>query len=146
MMSNFTPQSGIGQMANPVRIVLRAIAVVVNEMSPRKGAAALLDYCSIQIYAPVVIVVNVVACTHQKGADIAAEIQDLTTLPNRAFKHLVEVGELRYSGRDKIPRERPTLRKERSRNRQQTALRRQVTSIRPVQTSTVHGTGSGRTP
>ena len=146
MMSNFTPTVRDGQMANPVRIVLWAIAVVVYEMSPRVGAAALLDYSSIQIYAPVVIVVNVVACTRQKGADIAAEIQDLTTLPNRASKQLVEVRELRSSGGDKIPRERPPLRKERSRtgNKQRFVGKRHQFTL--LQTSTVHGTGSGRTP
>ena len=64
---------------------------------PGEVAAPLFDYTLGEIYAPVVIVVNVVACTHQKGADIAAKIQDFTTLPNRTFQQLVEVRELRIS-------------------------------------------------
>ena len=44
--------------------------------------------------------VNVVACTHEEAADIAAKIQDFTTLPNRPFQQLVEVGELCLPSRD----------------------------------------------
>ena len=84
-------------------------------MSPRVSAAPLLDYIQVQIYAPVVIVVNVVTCTYQKRADIASKVQKFTTLPSGAFKPLVEVGELCRPGGDKIPRERPPLHKERSR-------------------------------
>jgi hypothetical protein len=63
-------------------------------MSARVSAPALLDYILIQIQAPVVIVVHVVSSTPQKGADVAAEIQNLFTLPCRMSKHIVEIAEL----------------------------------------------------
>jgi hypothetical protein len=42
-------------------------------------------------------VVNIVSCTGQKTAEIAAKIQDLTSFPNRMVQQLVEIRELGLS-------------------------------------------------
>jgi len=74
-------------------------------MGARVGAAALLYDSRVQVYAPVVVVVNSVVRARQKGADVAAEVQDFAPLPRGPSEQSVEVRELREPGGDEIPRE-----------------------------------------
>src|SRR4030095_1739326 len=102
------------QIANSVWIVLRAVAVVVQEMSARISPLTLLHYVQIQIEAPVVFVIDAIPGAAEKRADITAEVQNFSTLPHWPSKHFVEVTKLRWSGRDKVPRERARFSEERS--------------------------------
>src|SRR5262245_17332259 len=90
------------QVSSAVWVVLRAVAVVMNEMRPREFALPLLDYIPIDVKTPIVTMVDGASCAPQKPSYIAAEIQNLSALPDRVFQNLVEVGELSCAGRDDI--------------------------------------------
>ena len=94
------------QMANTTWIELRTITIVVHEMSPRVSALPFFGGRAIEIDAPIVGMLEVAAGARQKPSDIAAEIQNLATAPNRTVKHFIEVSELAYSSRDRTPAER----------------------------------------
>jgi len=66
-------------------------------MSLGKTALSLFDYLCVQIQAPIVIMLNAVTRTHQKAADVAAEIQDLATLPHRACQYFIKVAKLCFA-------------------------------------------------
>jgi len=91
------------EVTNPIRIELGTIAIVVHEVGPRITAATFFNGLTVQVDAPVVFLVNVVAGARQQPSDVAAEIQDLTASPNRMGQHSIEVSELRHSSRDRTP-------------------------------------------
>ena len=94
-----------GLVTNPVRVVLRAVTIEVNKMSAWISRASLRDHRRVEIDAPVVFMVHVVAGAFQKGADVATEVENLFSLPHRTAKQFVEVRKLRAPRRYKIPRE-----------------------------------------
>src|SRR6185503_1448007 len=102
------------QIANSVWIVLRAVAVVVQEMSARIRPLTLLHYVQVQIEAPVVFVIEAVPGATEERADVAAEVQNSSTLPRWPCEHFIEVTKLRLACRDKVPRKRARFGEERS--------------------------------
>jgi len=82
------------QMACALRIVLGAISIIVNEMSPRVSLAAAFDHLSVQVDAPVIVMVHAVACADEKRANVPAEIEHLAALPRRPAQQLIEISEL----------------------------------------------------
>ena len=101
------------EVANPVRVVLRAVTIEVNEVRARVREATLLDHRAIDVDAPVVFMVHLVARAREKSPDIPAEIKDLAPFPNRMTEHFIEIGELSQTRRDEIPGERATVSEER---------------------------------
>src|ERR1041385_2474071 len=98
-------------MANSVWIVLRAVAVVVHEMSLRIFPPPLLHHIKIEIQAPVVFEIDAIAGAADERADVAAEVQNFAALPFRMAQHMIEVTELRVARRYEVPVERSRARK-----------------------------------
>src|SRR5690242_16196133 len=71
------------EIANAMRVVLRAVAIEVDEMRARVREPSLLDDRAIDVDTPVVFMVHPLAGTLEKRADIAAEVEYLSTLPFR---------------------------------------------------------------
>ena len=82
---------GNREIANAVRVVLRAVAIEVNEMRARVRQPSLLDHRAIDVDAPVIFLVHLVARTREERADIPAEVENFPAFPFRMAKHLVEV-------------------------------------------------------
>jgi hypothetical protein len=94
MMSELQAAIWNGQMACAMRIILRAISIIVNEMSPRVSLAAAFDDLPVQVDAPVIVMVHAVACADEKVANVPAEIEHLAALPRRPAQQLIEISEL----------------------------------------------------
>src|SRR6478736_6573397 len=77
------------QMACAIWIELRAISIIVNEMSPRVSLAAAFDHLSVEVDAPVIVMVHAVACADEKRADVPAEIEHLAALPRQPAQQLI---------------------------------------------------------
>ena len=84
-------------MANTTRVVLRTITIVVQEVGARVSALAYFNRRPIHIDAPIVRRVDAAAGVGQKASDVAAEIQNLATAPNRPAQYFIEVAELAFS-------------------------------------------------
>src|SRR5205085_1253230 len=81
-------------MTNAVRVVLRAVAIEVDEMRARISRPALFDHRGIDVDAPVILLVHASAGALQKRADVAAEIEYGAPLPLRTIEQPVEVTKL----------------------------------------------------
>src|SRR6185369_6553262 len=103
------------EVANSVRVVLRAVAIEVHEMRARISESSLLDDGAINVDAPVVLMVHVVTGAREESANIPAKIENFASFPKRMVQHFVEVRKLRQSRRDKVPGERTTVSEERLR-------------------------------
>src|SRR6476659_300271 len=101
------------EVANPVRVVLRAVAIEVHEIRARIRETSLLDHGAVDVDAPVVFMVHVVAGAREKSADIPAKIEDLASFPHRVTEQFVEVRKLRQARRDEVPGERAAVSEER---------------------------------
>ena len=115
--------------------------------------------CFSNIQAPVVIVLNIVACADEEAADIAAKIQNLATLPGRPFRvGQKQLNSLSVGARCALPQCQPgplepwtALTNAHCDARWRLvdtpfhANDRRATRC-TFHTSTVHGTAAGRTP
>jgi hypothetical protein len=96
-----------------MRVVLRAVAIEVDEMRARIRETSLLDYGAVDVHAPVVFVVHVVAGAGEKSADIPAKIENFAAFPGWVTEQFVEVRKLRQARGDEIPGERAAVSEER---------------------------------
>jgi len=88
------PQVRNRQVMHTVRVEVGAVTVVVNKVSARETLLSLIYGCLRDVQAPVIIMVHAIAGAVEEPADIPAEIQNLTSSPNRVVQHVVEVREL----------------------------------------------------
>ena len=87
---------------------MRAVAIEMHEVRARIRQAPLFHDRRIDVDAPVIFMVHVIARAGEKRADIAAEVEDLAAFPDRMTEQFVEVGKLRQPRRDEVPgNERP---------------------------------------
>ena len=92
-----------------MRVVLRAVAIEVDEMRARVREPPMLDHGAIDVDAPVIFMVHLIARTLEKRADVPAEVENLPALPFQMAEHLVEVWKLRQACRDEVPRKRAAI-------------------------------------
>src|SRR5688500_5813002 len=93
-----------GLMPSASGAVSSAVAIAVHEMRARITQAPLHDPSRMQVDAPVICVVHVLAGAFQKGAHVATEVEHLPALPHWPAEQFVEISKLRLPRGNEVPR------------------------------------------